>query len=111
MAEIRTASGGTKLDLRNVPAVAWYCFTVVFVAVLAGIVVLSVTGSDLTEFKSILNIVGNFAAVALSGGSVLLAGAAAKNSQDTKEQTNGQLDARIEAGVARALAKHQDGVQ
>jgi hypothetical protein len=82
--------------VRNVPTAAWACLTVAFVTVVAAFVYLSAQGADTAEFRSFLNTTLNFAGLLLSGGAVAFAGKAA-------QQTNGGLDARIEAGVQRAL--------
>jgi hypothetical protein len=89
--------------LKNVPTAAWWFLTVAFVAVVAAFVVLGVTGTDAAEFRGFLNVVSNLAGLLLGGGAVVYSGAAAKNSQQAAEQTNGALDERIEAGVRAAL--------
>lgn len=89
--------------LKNVPTAAWVCLTLAFLGVLAALVVLSVTGTPADELWTLLNRVANFGGLLLGGGSVVYAGAAARNSQQAAEQTNGALDERIEAGVQRAL--------
>lgn len=82
--------------MRNVPAIAWACITVAFVAVVVAFVALSISGSDPAEFRSFLNTVLNFAGLLLSGGAVAFAGKAA-------QQTNGSLDARIQLAIKDAL--------
>lgn len=100
------------VDLKNVPTAAWVCITLAFLGVTAAFVILAVTGADAAEFRGFLNIFANLGGLLLGGGSVVYAGAAARNSQRTVEQTNGALDARIEAGVRAALeAQRADDVQ
>lgn len=94
---------GGKVDLKNVPTAAWVCITLAFLGVTTAFVVLAVVGADSTEFRGFLNIVANLASILLGGGSVIYAGAAARNAQVTREQTNGLLDTEREE-VARAAA-------
>lgn len=84
--------------MKNIPAVAWACLTIAFVTVVTALVVLSITGSDPTEFRSFLNTALNFAGLVLSGGAVAFAGKAA-------HQTNGGLDARIRDGAKQAAVE------
>lgn len=89
--------------MKNVPTAAWITIGVAFVSTVAAFVVLSVTDSDAAEFRGFLNVVANIGGLLLGGGAVAYSGAAARNSQVTAEQTNGQLDERIAAAVAAAL--------
>lgn len=98
--------GASKVDLKNVPNVVWVCLTVAFISIVGAFVFLSATGSDGTEFRSFLNTVINLASIVLGGSSAVYAGVAAKNSQTTKEQTNGALDKRIASAVAAQLVAH-----
>lgn len=90
--------------MRNLPAAAWACITVAFVAVIAAFVILTVTGSDPTEFSRWLNSVANLAGILLGGGAVAFSAKAA-------QQTNGGLDKRIVDGakvaVKQALAEQR----
>lgn len=94
------------MNLKTVPAVVWVCLTLAFLGVVAAFVILAITGSDATNVKSVLNQVANFAVLIVSASGAVYSGVAAKNSQDTKEQTNGQLDARIAQQVANQLIRH-----
>lgn len=81
--------------MRNLPAAAWACITVAFVAVVAAFVILSVNGSDPAEFSRWLNSVANIGGLLLGGGAVAFSAKAA-------QQTNGGLDERIKAGAKTA---------
>lgn len=94
------------MDLKSVPNMVWVFLTVSFLGVITALVVLSATGSDATEFRSFLNLVMNAVMLIISGSGALYAGAAAKNAQDAKEQTNGALDKRIAVQVADQLVQH-----
>jgi ABC-type branched-subunit amino acid transport system permease subunit len=74
--------------VKNIPGIAWACITVAFVAVVGAFVVLTITGSDPTEFSRWLNSVANLAGILLGGGAVAFSAKAA-------QQTNGGLDERI----------------
>jgi hypothetical protein len=95
---------GTKVDLKAVPNFIWGCLTAAFLGCLTAVVVMGVTGTDATEFRSFLNTVLNFGALVVSGGGAIYAGAAARNSQVAREQTNGALDKRIQDAVTEALS-------
>lgn len=103
-AEAGDAGGMRGVALSKVPTAAWVCLTVGFLGVVAALVVLGVTGTPADELWTLLSRVANLAGVVFGGGSLVYAGAAARNAQEAAEQTNGSLDARIAAGVARALA-------
>lgn len=97
---------GRKVDLKAVPNIIWVSLTVCFLGIVTAFVVLSVTHADGTEFRSFLNTVLNIGTLIVTGGGAVYAGAAAKNAQVAKEQTNGQLDKRIATQVAQELVKH-----
>ena len=99
-------NGNVHVDLRSVPSVVWVCITVGFLGCITALVVLSATGSDATEFRSFMNTIMNIVTLLFTGTSAVYIGAAAKNSQATKEQTNGQLDKRIATQVAQQLVEH-----
>jgi hypothetical protein len=86
--------------MQKLPTAAWVCITVAFLGVLAVFAVLSVSGSDGTEFRSFLNTVVNLATLLLSGGALAYAGAAQK-------QTNGALDDRVQDAVKAALTEQR----
>lgn len=94
---------GPTVNLKAVPTAVWACCTLAFLGCVAAVVVMAVTGTDATEFRSFLNTVLNFGALLVSGGGAVYAGAAARNSQVAREQTNGALDKRIQEAVTQAL--------
>lgn len=96
------------VSLKNVPNIVWVSLTVVILALITAFVVLSVTGTDATEFRSFLDTVFNFVLVLLSGSGLVFAGVAAKNAQDAKEQTNGGLEERMKSAALDALKQHEE---
>lgn len=99
---------GNRVDLKNVPLGAWIFASVTVLGLLGGLVILNVSGTSTAEFWRFLNVLSNFVGILAGTGSVVYAGAAARNSQRAVEQTNGNLDARIEAGIRRALIHHDN---
>lgn len=103
---------GNRVNLKNVPIGAWVFLSVAFVTVAAAYIVLPLTGTDGAEFRSFVNQILNLGTLAVAGGSAVYAGAAAKNSQDAKEQTNGLLDDerhKIATEAAAAAVKAYKG--
>lgn len=94
--------------MRDVPPAIWYCLTLAFLGVTTAFVALSVAGADASEFRSFLNTVLNFAALIVSGGGAIFAGAAAKSAASAERQTNGVLDAKIQAAIAAAVQTNGD---
>jgi hypothetical protein len=97
---------GIKVDLKTVPQVVWICATIAFLAIVAAFVALGITGANGTDFRSFINTAANLGGLLLTGSGAIYAGVAARNSQSAKEQTNGQLDARIAKAVAAELVAH-----
>lgn len=64
------------------------CSTIVTCFIITGAVILSVTGSEFTEFRATLNTVLNAVSAAFGIGGCLYAGSAARS----VEQVRGQLD-------------------
>lgn len=96
--------------MKNAPnPVIIVCATVAFVTVIGAFVIFGITGSDATEFRSFLNVLMNAATLILSGGSMLVAGSAARSASKAEEQTNGQLDTRIKSAVKLALSEKENG--
>lgn len=96
--------------VKNAPNSVVYSVAAIFVTIIIAFVVLAVTGSSSDDFRSFLNTVLQIGSVVLSGGAVVAAGAAAKSSANaerssanTEDQTNGQLDQKIETAVRRAI--------
>lgn len=103
------AMGANRVNLKNVPIGAWILLSTGFVSMVAAIVILSVNGSDTTEFYRFLNQAGNWVGILLGGGGMVYGAAAARNAQQAAEQTNGTLDDRIEEAVVRAMSKRGVG--
>ena len=87
--------------MKNLPTAAWVCLTAAFLGVLGMLGFLSYTDSDATEFSRFLNTAVNLATLLLGGGALAYSARA-------QQQTNGDLDARIEDAAARALAAQRD---
>jgi hypothetical protein len=94
---------GNRVNLKNVPLGAWIFVSVAVLGALGALVVLSVSGADTADYWRFLNFAWNGLQLLAVSGGVVYAGAAARNSQQAVEQTNGSLDARIQAGVQKAL--------
>jgi hypothetical protein len=111
---------GNRVNLKNVPTGAWVFASVGLVSVLGALVVLTIAGADTADIRwvilAILNAGGGLATV----GNIVYSGAAAKNAQQTVEQTNGvqasERQAIANAAAVRALTLHtaattkQDGM-
>lgn len=87
--------------MKNIPTGAWVCIAVSIFCVLGGFVYLAAKGSDVTEFRSFINTLLNFVGPLISGGALVYASQAAK-------QTNGGLDKRIKDGARAAIDEHQN---
>lgn len=99
---------GNRVDLKNVPLGAWVFASITVLGMLGALVTLSVSGADTTQFWRLLNVAGNLAGILAGTGSVVYAGAAARNSQAAVQQTNGNLDARIQKAIGQALVHHDN---
>jgi hypothetical protein len=89
--------------VKNAPNALIYSVALCFVAILAAFTVLSATGSDATELRSFITLTMSLAAGLFSGGSLIVAGSAAKSSAATEQQTNGTLTAKDQE-IARLRA-------
>lgn len=89
--------------VKNAPNSLIWAVTLAFLGVLVAFTVLSVTGADTADLLDFLQTVLGIVAAVFSGGALVVSGAAARSAGRTEEQTNGQLDQRIETGVRRAL--------
>jgi hypothetical protein len=83
------------------------CATILLVSFAAAYTVLAATGGDATNLSRLVNTIFNAAGVVFSalGGAAGIA--AFMKARQAAEQTNGGLDARIEAGAHRALTKQR----
>jgi hypothetical protein len=85
--------------------VLWVCGTVVAVAILICITVLSYFEKDADTLVRVINTVLNAAGVLLGGGAFVYSASAAKRADDAASTVeNGDLDRRIRSAVARVLA-------
>lgn len=89
--------------VKNAPNSIVYSVTAIFVTIIGAFVILAVTNSSSTEFRSFLNTVLNIGSVILSGGAAVAAGAAAKSSANAESQTNG-LSETERADIAKKAA-------
>jgi hypothetical protein len=91
--------------MKNVPLGAWIFASVAVLAIVAGFVVLGVTGADSSELRwvvlTILNVGGGLSSV----GGIVYAGAAARNARTAAEQTNGKHDDELQEIADRAAVK------
>lgn len=94
---------GNAVNLKNVPTGAWIFASVALLAMFGSIVAVSITGHDSSDVRWLILGLLNLGGILTGVSSTVYAGAAAKNAQDAKEQTNGQLDDRIHAAVTAAL--------
>jgi hypothetical protein len=82
---------GNRVDLKNVPIGAWVFASAALFSVVGGLVVLNLSGANTDDFWRLLNLIFNTVGVVSGTGSLVYAGAAARNSQKAVEQTNGVL--------------------
>jgi hypothetical protein len=99
--------------LKNAPNSLIWAVVIAFLGVLGSFVALSATGSDTTDLRTFLNTVLNIVAAVFSGGALVVAGAAARSSGQTAEQTNGQLTDRDDTinALRRQVAEHQSVIR
>ena len=81
------------------------CLTVVAITVILSFAALAWKSGDMSELRSLVNTIVNIATLALTGGALVVGGAAARSADQAARQTNGALDARIEEAVAKAIAR------
>lgn len=90
--------------IRQAPTVLIIGVTVLAIALLAAFVVLILAGKPTTELTDAIKILlGGVSSIGALGG-LLYGASAAKSAKAAREQTNGSLDARIEAHVAKGVA-------
>jgi hypothetical protein len=77
--------------MKNAPNALIWAVSICFVAVVGAFVALSATGSDSADLRMFLNTVLNIVAALFSGGALVVAGAAARSSSNTEQNTNGHL--------------------
>lgn len=86
--------------MSKIPVPVYVCLTVAFLGVLGVFAYLSAIGADGSEFRSFLNTMLNLVTLVVSGSAAVYAGKA-------QSQTNGDLDARIEAAVTTSLNRQR----
>lgn len=104
---------GNRVDLKNVPIGAWIFASVTVAGALAALVALNISGQDTTDYWRFLNFAFNGLMLLAGSGSLVYAGAAARNSQKAVEQTNGVMAADraaiAEDAAAKAVAAYRAG--
>jgi sulfite exporter TauE/SafE len=101
------APKGEHVQLSKVPPIVWVCLTVAFLGVLSAYVYLDVSGTEGAEFRGFMNIVMNAFNLLVTAVVAALAGQAAHSAKQAANQTNGDLDRRLEAAADRALQRQR----
>lgn len=78
--------------MKNAPNSVIYSVAGCFVAVIAAFTVLSAIGANTADLRAFLVPIGAVLSTLLSGGALIVSGAAAHSSNRADNQTNGQLD-------------------
>lgn len=89
--------------VKNAPNALIYSVALCFVAVIAAFTVLSATGGNTSDLRAFLVPIVSVLSALFSAGALITSGSAAKSSANAEDQTNGQLDAKIETAVRRAI--------
>lgn len=97
--------------LKTVPNAVWFCVTAVILGILASFVVLSLQGADATELRTFLNTLVNFGALLFGGIGAVAGSAAAINSKQAADQTNGPINEIQRAVTEIQQVQHTDSVQ
>lgn len=79
------------------------CGTILAAAFLGCLTILAVYGKDAESLFRLMNLLMNGITVLISAGAFVYAGSAAKSSDDTAGQLNGEFDKRIRLAVAEVL--------
>lgn len=94
--------------IRQAPTVLIVAVTVLALGLLTAFVLLILAGKPTTELLDAIKLVlGGVSSIGALGG-LLYGASAAKSAKAAREQTNGSLDARIEAHVAKGVAAALD---
>ncbi len=80
------------------------CVTVFLCVVVLSFAALAWKSGDMSELRSLINTLFNVATLILSGGALVVGGAAARSADQAARQTNGELDKRIRDAIGSALA-------
>lgn len=89
--------------VKNAPNALIYSVALCFVAVIAAFTVLSAVGGNTSDLRAFLVPIVSVLSALFSAGTLITSGAAAKSSANADEQTNGQLDKKIEVAVRKAI--------
>lgn len=89
--------------VKNAPNALIYSVALCFVAVIVAFTVLSAVGGNTSDLRAFLVPIVSVLSALFSAGTLITSGAAAKSSANADDQTNGQLDAKIETAVRRAI--------
>lgn len=84
------------------------CVTSVVLALIGAFTALAYAGKDTQQLAYLLNALMSSLGFLTGTGAFLYAGAAAKSSAQTEENTNGELTRRIHAAVANAMREAQE---
>ncbi len=84
------------------------CITVFACTLVLAFGALAFKTGDASALTSFVNTVVNVASLVLSGTATVVAGSAARSSDQAVKQTNGVLDQRIENAVRKALESGDD---
>lgn len=90
--------------MKSAPNALIYTVGVVFVAILAAFVIVSLNGASTEELWVFLNRLANLAGMIFGAGGMIAAGAAANSAKKAETATNGDMDVKIERAVRRAIS-------
>lgn len=79
------------------------CATIMGIVIVASIVTLSIFNKSTDDLFRVLNTIWNLAGILLSSGAFIYAGSAARQTHQVVQQTNGDLDTRIEDAVRKVV--------
>jgi len=91
--------------LTKAPNLVVACVTIVLVAVIVAVTVLSVSHANTQDLFRLISMVFSGAGLLTGTGAFLYSSAAAKSGSTTEQRLNGELDARIQNAILVALAK------
>lgn len=89
--------------LKSVPNTALYCLTIVVLAVVASVTILSFRSGNTDNLFRLLSLIWNGGSLVLGGGSLLYASKSAQSASIAEGRLNGSLDQRIKDAVQSAL--------
>lgn len=93
-----------KLIMQKAPnGVIAVCVTIFACVVVLSFAALAWKSGDMSELRSLINTLFNVATLILSGGALVVGGAAARSADQAARQTNGELDGRIQSAVQAAM--------